>query len=120
MFLQFIMKRLTLIFIGICIALVCDAQQNATGQRTVTASYDAVNKKVLFIETTAMPVDRIALIDIKVKAIDAYVKENAPKEEVLKVFADERSSLLQLRDRYVVESERVIRDLPPYQVIKEK
>jgi hypothetical protein len=110
------MKQLTLLIAAICISAACSAQ--ASKSIGFAARYDAAKKEVVFSKPVAMPVDRFAEIDLKVEAIDNYIKENNPQAEELKAFADARSGLMQLRQRYEVESERLIRDEMPYQPVK--
>jgi hypothetical protein len=111
------MKQLTLLLFAICISLACAAQQ-ASKSIGLTARYDAAKKEVVFNKPVAMPVDRLAEIDLKVEAIDNFIKENSPKDEELKAFTDARAGLLQLRAQYLVETERIMRDDMPYQQIK--
>jgi hypothetical protein len=110
------MKQLTSLIAAICLSLACSAQ--ASKSMGLAARYDAAKKEVVFSKPVAMPVDRIAEIDLKIEAIDNYIKENSPKAEEQHAFIDARASLLQLRQQYLIETERVIREEMPYQPIK--
>jgi hypothetical protein len=111
------MKQLTLLLAIFFISFCCAAQQ-ASKAIGLAAGYDAAKKEVVFSKPVAMPVDRFAEIDLKLEAIDHYIKENGPKDEELTAFTEARSGLLQLRQQYLIETERVIRDDMPYQPIK--
>ena len=108
---------LTFIIVLLLSAMVYSQNSiEATGKLEVT--YSATSSSISYRVFGEIPQDGIAVIDLKEKALEVYAKKTQPEEKVLDVISKEKQSLELLRQRILVQRERMMKPLPAMQEVQ--
>jgi hypothetical protein len=108
------MKKLSQLLTALMITAATFAQ-NAPTNGSVEAFYDASTGMISYRNFGDVTKDGVKLIDLKTNALDKYVLKTNPGNVEMTLIEKEKSDLAKLRERLLLQRERMMTAQPPMQ-----
>jgi hypothetical protein len=109
------MKTLTIVSLLFIYSAAAYAQLSPAVSPSVTASYNALRHAIEYSSAGDVTKDGLKLIEIKNKALDVLAAKLPLSNEISNAIIKERSSLEALKNRIILQRDRLIKPLPPMQ-----
>ena len=109
------MKQSIPFIIIVALSMAVLAQEPQVVKSKLEAKFDPVTNSVFYERTGEITKDGILLINLKSEALDRLEKNSLQSIPILQSIERERASLEMLRQRILIQRERLMKPLPPMQ-----